>query len=157
MSDHVSDSSRRAAAPPAEPSRGSEGDPRFGVALTCIDGRVHEPLLRWVREHAGVDHVDLVTEPGADSTLASCRDGACGDMRRRLQVSIDAHGPQLVAIVGHDDCAANPVGPDRHREQIRSAVAEVQGWARELEVVGVWISADRHVEAIDARGDDGPR
>ena len=123
-------------------------NPDFGVAVTCIDGRTHEPITRWVRHHAGVHYVDLVTEPGADATLADCPQSSCDSILRRLRVSLDAHGAEIVVIAGHDDCAANPVSPHTHREHIIEAVEQVSEWGLDVPVVGVWIDATGNIEEI---------
>jgi hypothetical protein len=129
----------------------------FAVAVTCIDGRTHEPLTRWARRRADVRFVDLVTEPGADATLAGCPRSECDDVLRRLRVSLDAHHPELVVIAGHDDCAANPVPAHIHRDQIVDAVEQLDAWGVPVPVVGVWIDADGDVEEIAAgRGVAGP-
>lgn len=125
----------------------------FGAALTCIDGRTHEPVVAWIRQHAGVDHVDLITQPGMDAVLDTCPDAQCAELRGRLQISMDAHGSQMIAVVGHDDCAANPVPPDRHRQQVREAAGQVQRWAadsahHDTEVVGLWVDENGRVERI---------
>jgi hypothetical protein len=122
----------------------------FAVAVSCIDGRVHEPLLAWVRERTGVDHVDLVTEPGPDAALADCPTGACDAIRARLSVSLQAHHPNAVVIAGHDDCAANPVDPATHRLHIAAAVHELRSWDHTVPVTGVWVRADGTVEEVAA-------
>lgn len=125
----------------------------FAVAITCIDGRTHDPLVRWMREHLDVDFVDLVTQPGADVELAVCPKKMCEGIRDRLGVSVGAHAPQAVVVAGHDDCAANPVEPDEHRRQICEAVAQVDAWELGLPVLGVWIDADGGVSVV---GDEFP-
>lgn len=121
----------------------------FAVAVTCIDGRTHEPLVQWVREHLHVDHVDLVTQPGADAALSSCPRGICDGIRERLCVSVTAHASRVVVIAGHDDCAANPVSAEQHRRHIAEAVREVEGWNLDVRIVGVWIDHDGTVTAVD--------
>lgn len=125
----------------------------FAAALTCIDGRTHGPIVSWIREHSGVDHVDLITQPGMDAVLGTCPEAQCAELRSRLGVSIDAHGSQVVAVVGHDGCAANRVPPDQHRVQVREAVQKVAEWVsgttgQETEVVGLWVDEKGQVERI---------
>lgn len=122
--------------------------PLFAAAVTCIDGRTHEPLIRWVREQLGVDHVDLITRPGVDAALSDCSSGLCDGIREHLAVSATAHASRAVAIAGHDDCAGNPVPADEHRRQIAEAVEQVRGWGLGLEVIGVWIEVDGTVTPI---------
>lgn len=124
----------------------------FAAAVTCIDGRTHEPLTRWVRERFGVDHVDLITRPGVDATLSDCSGGLCEGIREHLAVSATAHASQVVAIAGHDDCAGNPVPADEHRRQIADAVGQVRGWDLGMDVIGVWIERDGTVTQIEVAG-----
>jgi len=42
----------------------------FGTAITCIDGRVHPPLVAWMQSLFSVAYVDLITEPGPDQVVA---------------------------------------------------------------------------------------
>ncbi len=74
-------------------------NPDFGVAVTCIDGRTHEPITRWVRQHAGVHYVDLVTEPGADATLADCPQSSCDSILRRLGEGCGECAAELCRLV----------------------------------------------------------
>jgi hypothetical protein len=127
--------------------------PLFAAAVTCIDGRTHEPLTRWVREQLGVDHVDLITRPGVDAALSDCSSGLCDGIREHLAVSARAHASRAVAIAGHDDCAGNPVPAEEHRRQIAEAVEQVRGWGLGLEVIGVWIEVDGTVTPIAASSD----
>ena len=120
----------------------------FAVAVTCIDGRRHEPLVRWVREHVGVDHVDLVTQPGADLTLSTCPRIVCDTIDERLRVSMSAHAPRAVVIAGHGDCAANPAPEPAQRRHVADAVREGERWGLDLPVIGVWIDVDGAVETI---------
>lgn len=130
--------------PPDTPSTPA---PSFAVAVSCIDGRTHEPLVAWARRRFGVDHVDLVTQPGADRTLNSCPEQICDDIRDRIQVSITAHRSTNIIITGHDDCAANPTSPDEHRQHITQAIAEIETWNLGP-VVGAWIDHDGNVTEI---------
>jgi len=40
------------------------------ICLNCIDGRVQLPVIEWIKQNYGVDHVDMITEPGMDGFLA---------------------------------------------------------------------------------------
>lgn len=120
----------------------------FAAAVTCIDGRTHEPLTRWVREQLGVDHVDLVTQPGADRTLSSCPRLVCDQIDERLRVSVAAHAPSAVVIAGHADCAANPATEAEQRRQVLEGVREVERWGLDLPVLGVWIDEEGSVSPV---------
>ena len=41
-------------------------DNRFATATNCIDGRVQQPVLNWLKRSCSVSYVDTITEPGVD-------------------------------------------------------------------------------------------
>jgi hypothetical protein len=112
---------------------------RFATAVTCIDGRVHEPLAAWVRDRFRVDFVDLVTEPGADRVCAHAGEDRVAAVLERVAVSANAHASRTLVVAGHADCAANPVDDAQHRDDIRRAVLRLRGKADWVDVVGAWI------------------
>lgn len=120
----------------------------FAAAVTCIDGRTHDPLVQWVRQHLGVDHVDLITQPGADAAVSGCPEQVCDGIRERLSVSVVAHASRAAVVAGHDDCAANPVSAAVHRAQIAASVEEIRRWGLGIEVHGLWIESDGTVTRI---------
>lgn len=122
---------------------------RFATAVTCIDGRVHGPLVEWVKARIGVEFVDLLTQPGPDLALCCKTDVDIAHLRGHFGISTEAHHPRALVIAGHADCAANPVSDDEHRDQVRRAVRRVSGWAPAgLPVRGAWVDADGRVEEV---------
>ena len=114
---------------------------RFAVAVTCIDGRIQDVVREHVRTAFGVDHVDVVTLPGADGALAgpgaarSCAlDG--------IATSRDAHGSEVVAVVGHTDCAGNPGDAARHVRDLHAAVEWLRTSFPDLVPVGLLVDTD---------------
>jgi hypothetical protein len=122
---------------------------RFGTVVNCIDGRAQEPARLWLREHFGLDFVDVVTEPGPDKLLAEGWPSEVTPVRDKVALSIRAHGSRLVALCGHHNCAANPVGPEVHREQIGKAVRALRSWSLGADVIGLWINEDWQVEVVE--------
>jgi len=82
---------------------------RFGTALNCIDGRTQIPIIKWFKENSNVDYVDLITEPGVDKVLSQGNWAEIDRVKDKVIISINAHNSNIVAVVGHYDCAANPV------------------------------------------------
>lgn len=120
-----------------QPTDSVEGG--FAVVLNCIDGRVQQPLLDWVRARYSVDYADVVTEPGIDGLLAHGSPAAREAVLDKVCVSRLAHLSSYLVVAGHHDCAANPVPRDVHEQQIRTAV----GWLRtalpRFDVAGVYL------------------
>jgi hypothetical protein len=111
----------------------------FGSVLNCIDGRVQVQVLSWMKAHFCIDYLDSITEPGMDGVLSH---GSAIDKKRvrdKLIISINAHNSNVVAIVGHYDCAANPVNDYEHIRDIAMSVNTIKSWNLPLVVVGLWV------------------
>lgn len=125
-------------------------DDAFVTAVLCIDGRYRRCLVDWLSDHYRADYVDLITEPGPDRVLTDALSDAAQAVRRRVDVSIRAHASQAIAIVGHDDCAGNPVDPGTHRSQIAHAVGVLRGWYPQLPILGVFVDATCQVHIVES-------
>ena len=123
---------------------------KYGTALNCIDGRTQIPVIRWMKENFGVDYVDLITEPGIDKVLSQGKDTEIERLRDKVIISINAHKSNVVAVVGHFDCAANPVSDNKHFRDIIASTYVVESWGFPIKVVGLWIDEffDVHVISI---------
>ncbi len=121
---------------------------RFGTALNCIDGRTQIPVIEWLKDNYFLEYVDLITEPGIDRVLSQGEASQVEALRAKVEVSLKAHGSELVAIVGHHDCAGNPVSEEEHREQIRRAVEVIRSWRYPVQVLGLWINDQWSVEVV---------
>jgi hypothetical protein len=121
---------------------------RFGIAILCIDGRIHEPVVSWLRSQYQLDYVDLITEPGADRALTLGHPELNEAIREKLRLSIQNHDSKWLAIVGHHDCAANPVSRDLHIDQIRRALQVVRSWYLPLQLVGLWLDENGEIRSI---------
>jgi hypothetical protein len=136
---------------------------RFGTAINCIDGRVQEPVARWLRDTYHLrrhkvplrsaakprqDYVDVITEPGADKLLATGSPEALAPVREKVEISTGRHGSTLVAVAGHHDCAANPVTPEEHQEHIRAALRTLRFWNIPTTIIGLWVDDQWQVHEV---------
>lgn len=120
----------------------------FGTALNCIDGRTQVPVIKWMQENYCVDYVDLITEPGMNKVLAH---GNCDEIKRIREsttISVTAHASNVVAVVGHYDCAANPVSNCKQYQEIIVATYVVKSWCLPVRVVGLWVDESCHVHVV---------
>ncbi|MHC4063507.1 MAG: carbonic anhydrase [Planctomycetota bacterium] len=122
--------------------------PSFATAVNCMDGRVQEPVSRWMRERFGVDYVDTVTEPGPDGVLAFGRTSDIESIKKAVTISVTAHRSVAVAVVGHHDCSGNPVSKEVHQDQIRHAVDIIRSWLLPVPVLGLWVNDKWAVEVV---------
>jgi hypothetical protein len=120
---------------------------RFGTAINCTDGRTQLPLIEWTTSRFRLSYVDMITKPGVDAVLAKNDDPrTIESMKRKVCMSIEKHGSRLKVVVGHHDCAGNPVDMRAHLAQIRSAIETIASWGFKAEVLGVWIGEHWNVE-----------
>jgi len=117
-----------------------------------MDGRTLEPLIRHLKNRYGVNYVDMITEPGPDRILSRMTASpASSSIKKRVQISVEKHGSQMIAVIGHHDCAGNPVSRDTHIKQIRQSVVRIHKWGFGVPVLGLWINRNWQVQEIITR------
>ena len=116
------------------------GNAKFATAINCMDGRTQIPVIEWVKKHCGVDYVDMVTEPGVDAILAENKDlQTIQRIKEKVTISIAKHNSSFIVVVGHHDCAGNPVDVQTHLAQIHSAIRNIASWGFNVQVFGIWV------------------
>jgi len=110
-----------------------------------MDGRVQLPVINWLKENYQADYVDMITQSGPIKLLSENKEpGVVAAIKRCVEISVERHGSCLVAVVGHYDCAGNPVGKEEQLKQIAAAIEVVRGWGvaeKGVEVIGLWVDA----------------
>ena len=123
---------------------------KFVTAVNCMDGRVQEPVIDFLKDEFEADFVDMITEPGPDGILSE-RTDECRilTIKERIGISVEKHGSRLIGVFDHGDCAGNPVKKEIHIQQTMSAVALVKSWFVSVEVKGYWIDENWKVNLIE--------
>ena len=122
---------------------------RFGTAINCIDGRTQQVVIDHMKQNYNIDGVDMVTFPGADGIFSSGnRSEEIALIRGAVSISIEKHGSQIIAVVGHYDCAGNPGDREHHYLQIRRAMREVSSWNLRAQVIGLYVNDKREIEEV---------
>jgi carbonic anhydrase len=126
------------------------GGNAFATAINCMDGRVQLPIMEFLKKKYGVDYVDMITEPGQDGILAANKNQPIIDsIKKRVGVSTEKHGSRYIAVVGHHDCAGNPVDKNTHIEHISRAIKTVKSWGIKAEVIGLWVDDEWKVSEVE--------
>ncbi len=121
----------------------------FVTAINCMDGRVQLPVIEYMTNRFGVDYVDMVTEPGPIKFLAENIDKTTVEsIRKRVEISAVKHGSKVIAIVGHADCAGNPVERDIQVEQVAKSMELAKTWGLDAEFLGLFVNERWEVEEI---------
>jgi len=121
----------------------------FCTVINCMDGRVQQPVLDYLRRRFQVPYVDTITEAGPIKHLADGLDeGTSRRILDRLEISRSRHGSRLLAIVGHHDCAGNPVPQQAQYEQLARAGALLRRRFPDMEVIALWVDEQWRVREL---------
>jgi len=113
---------------------------KFATSIHCMDGRVQEPISKYIRSKFGVDYVDTITEPGPNKILAQkSPPGKVKSIRERIEISLNKHKSSIIVVSGHYDCAGNPTTMENQLDQIRKAMGNLSKWYPKAKVIGLWV------------------
>ena len=122
---------------------------QFCTVINCMDGRVQIPVITFLQQRFKAEYIDSITEPGPIRVLADQDDqDRIQSILDRLEISLEGHGSQQVAVVGHDDCAGNPAGRDEQMEQIERSLQFLRGRFEGIEMIGLWIEESLKVHEV---------
>ena len=122
---------------------------KFCTVITCMDGRVQLPVIKYLQDRFDIEYVDTITEPGPNLILAEQKEAALlHSIFARLKISIVKHNSIGVAVVGHYDCAGNPASEDKQIVHTEKAVELVRKQHAEIEVIGLWVDENWKVNEI---------
>ena len=114
-----------------------------------MDGRIQEPIIKYLKENYSISYVDAITEPGPCKILAENEDKVSVDsIMDRIRISINRHGSKLIAISGHYDCAGNPCDEEVQKEQIRESIKQLQDNYTQMNVIGLWIDNEWKINNV---------
>ncbi len=129
----------------------------FVTAINCMDGRVQEPVIAWMKRHFEADYVDMITEPGPDKVMTAGPPEGLDSVKRRVAISVNVHGSRVVAMVVHHDCAGFPVSKEQHLAVLRACIGIIETWDLPVRVLGLWVGEDWEVEVVsDSQRDSRP-
>ncbi len=124
----------------------------FVTAINCMDGRVQEPIVKWMRARFGADYVDMITEPGPDKIMVAGPASGQESIKDRVLISVNGHGSRVVAMVGHHDCAGYPVSKEQHVTDVQKCIEIIQSWDLPVRILGLWVGDTWEVEVLSDSG-----
>lgn len=104
--------------------------------------------MRYLKERYSVDYVDMITAPGMDGSFAQGKQPLVDEVKRAVMVSLEKHHSCAIAVVGHAECAGNPVSREQHAADIQKGVTIVRSWKLPLSVIGLWVNEQWEVEQL---------
>lgn len=123
---------------------------KFVTSINCMDGRVQLPVIEFLMKEYNAHYVDMITEAGPNKILAEYQNFDIIDsIKARFKVSTEKHESKVVAIVGHYDCGGNPAADEEQIRQINAAVEKVSPWNENVQVIGLWVDSNWHVNRLE--------
>ncbi|MCD4745076.1 MAG: hypothetical protein K8R58_02130 [Bacteroidales bacterium] len=123
---------------------------KFVTAINCMDGRVQEPVINYMKKKYNIDYIDMITEPGPDKILAEGENKfKIESIKERVDISVIKHGSKLIAMVSHDDCAGNPVDKETHITQTKESIKTISTWNHNVKIIGLWIDENWDVYELE--------
>jgi carbonic anhydrase len=92
-------------------------DKKLAIAITCSDWRLHQDAVHYNKQLAdllGVDGVDLIVVPGPDGIYKEGKEAQLKVVADAATLLAGAHNSVSIAVVGHYQCAGNPVADEQH-------------------------------------------
>lgn len=123
---------------------------KFGTVINCIDGRVQYPVLDFLKKNHDLDFFDATNEAGPLKILTE-RTEKCRviSLKEQIKTSMEVHGSRLIAVVGHHDCAGNPVERAEQERQIDAALAYLKkAYGDQVLYLGLYVNKKWEVEEI---------
>jgi carbonic anhydrase len=115
-------------------------DKKFVTSINCMDGRIQIPIINWMKEKYKADFVDIISDAGPNKILSEQKsDIIIQSIRKRVEISVNAHASKVIAISGHHDCAGNPTDKETQLKQIKESVEKIRSWGFNVQVIGLWI------------------
>ena len=152
---------------------------RFACAATCMDGRIQAAVRKHLKTHYHVDWVDIVAQPGMNKFLAENnsrvsfawiiiyfftfffvvkllkkwqRQAITKNIKRMIEVSVLEHNANILAIVGHAECAGNNCDKEEQIKQLVQARKVIESFGFEVPIVLLWVRKDW--QTIEVIGED---
>ena len=121
----------------------------FGTSIHCMDGRIQEPLINYIKDNYSIKYIDTITEPGPCKILSENLEiSLIESIDRRVSISLEKHGSKIIFISGHHDCAGNPVSKESQVNQLIQSEAFLRSKYPDVRIVKLWINEKWKVEEI---------
>lgn len=122
----------------------------FCTVITCMDGRIQGPLREYLRDEYGYGYPDTITDPGPIKGLSNREDrGYFERICQRIDISVGKHGSRHLWVVGHHNCAGNPVAKSVQIDQINKILPRLTQRYVDCRVTGLYVNEKWACERLD--------
>jgi len=91
----------------------------------------------------------MITEPGPNKILTEQTDEMqLKSIFSRVEISLNKHQSNQIAVVGHYDCAGNPAPKNVQIEHIKKSIEAISQKYPNTEIIGLWVNEKWRVEEV---------
>jgi hypothetical protein len=115
-----------------------------------MEGIITLPVVKAVQQYFKSSLVDMITEPGPVGILADHPDSLVSEqIYARLELPIEMHKSNGVAIVAHAGCLANPKKDTQQLDDLRASRDEIVRRFPDTDVICLWVPAEEPPIIVD--------
>ena len=113
----------------------------FATSIHCMDGRIQEPIIRYIKKKFNATYVDTITEPGPCKILSQGSGHPLFEsICQRVSISTKKHGSKNIFISGHHDCAGNDSSEKGQMQQLINAEQNLKERFPDIEIIKIWVN-----------------
>jgi len=114
-----------------------------------MDGRIQKCVNDHVSSQSNSKFVDTITLAGPSKVISENKlNRVIDDMKFRLDISVNVHESQYIAIVGHYDCAGVIEDDETQKKYILDSCKIIKRWYPNLGVEALWVNELFEVEVM---------
>ena len=122
---------------------------KFCTVINCMDGRVQLPVINYLKERFNAEYVDSITAAGPNKLLSESKNSeGLETILKHLEISIEKHHSEGIAITGHYDCAGNPAEKEEQIRHIKQSIKFLLDLYPDNSIIGLWIDSSWQVQEI---------
>ena len=121
----------------------------FCTAINCSDSQVPESVNDFLKDRFAAQAVDQVTVAAPARALAERDDRhLVAAVLDGVAASLKKHQSRGLAVVGHEDCGANPSPKDEQLRQMAEALAFLRKHYPDTPTIALWADRAGGVEEL---------
>lgn len=122
---------------------------KFCTAVTCMDGRIQLPIIKYLQKRFNAEYVDIISEAAANLVLSQKKENnLIESIMERVRISVEVHKSVSIAVVGHYDCAKNPTTEEIQYKHTKDSINFIRKKYNQLEIIGLWVDENWKVKEL---------
>lgn len=123
---------------------------KFATVINCMDGRIQLQVNKYVSETYKTPYIDTITLAGPCKVISDNKKASIlENLKFRIDISLQNHKSEYIAIVGHADCAGVPESNEVHIQYILDAAHKLIKWYPNVLVEAIWLDDNFELQKLN--------